>query len=101
MCICVVHDCVLVYVLAALPPPLPPQVSHILNVAFGVENVFPDLFIYKTVSILDHPDADVLLHLPDACSFIQQAHSEVTQHIISIHSSFIHSPQNYSHVTLL
>ncbi|KAF3843684.1 hypothetical protein F7725_002533, partial [Dissostichus mawsoni] len=50
-------------------------VSHILNVAFGVENVFPDLFIYKTVSILDHPDADVLLHLTDVCSFIQQAHS--------------------------
>ncbi|KAI9534513.1 hypothetical protein NQZ68_012746 [Dissostichus eleginoides] len=52
------------------------KVSHILNVAFGVENVFPDLFIYKTVSILDHPDADVLLHLTDVCSFIQQAHSE-------------------------
>uniref|UniRef100_A0A3Q3FAW8 Dual specificity phosphatase 19a n=1 Tax=Labrus bergylta TaxID=56723 RepID=A0A3Q3FAW8_9LABR len=33
------------------------KVSHILNVAFGVENVFPDLFIYRTVSIMDHPDS--------------------------------------------
>ncbi|KAE8299874.1 Dual specificity protein phosphatase 19 [Larimichthys crocea] len=52
------------------------KISHILNVAFGVENVFPDLFIYKTVSILDQPDADVLLHMQDCCDFIQQAHSE-------------------------
>lgn len=60
------------------PPPFLPQVSHILNVAFGVENVFPDLFIYKTVSIVDHPDTDVLLHIQDCCDFIQQARSEVT-----------------------
>ncbi|XP_037344925.1 dual specificity protein phosphatase 19a isoform X1 [Pungitius pungitius] len=52
------------------------KVSHILNVAFGVENVFPDLFIYKTVSILDHPDADVLLHIQECCDFIQKARSE-------------------------
>uniref|UniRef100_A0A3B4UHA1 Dual specificity phosphatase 19a n=1 Tax=Seriola dumerili TaxID=41447 RepID=A0A3B4UHA1_SERDU len=52
------------------------KVSHVLNVAFGVENVFPDLFIYKTVSILDHPDADLLLHIQDCCDFIQQARSE-------------------------
>ncbi|KAG7454955.1 dual specificity protein phosphatase 19 [Solea senegalensis] len=52
------------------------KVSHVLNVAFGVENVFPDLFIYKTVSILDQPDADLLLHVQDCCDFIQQAHTE-------------------------
>ncbi|KAM6978278.1 dual specificity protein phosphatase 19-like [Tautogolabrus adspersus] len=52
------------------------KVSHILNVAFGVENVFPDLFIYRTVSIMDHPDADVLLHMKDCCDFIQQARNE-------------------------
>uniref|UniRef100_A0A3Q2T3Z4 Dual specificity phosphatase 19a n=1 Tax=Fundulus heteroclitus TaxID=8078 RepID=A0A3Q2T3Z4_FUNHE len=61
------------YLLLAL---LPPQVSHILNVAFGVENVFPDLFIYKTVSILDHPDTDLLQYMQDCCDFIQQAHRE-------------------------
>ncbi|XP_028249242.1 dual specificity protein phosphatase 19 [Parambassis ranga] len=52
------------------------KVSHILNVAFGVENVFPDLFIYKTVSILDQPDADLLLHIQECCDFIQQANNE-------------------------
>lgn len=59
------------------PPSLHPQVSHILNVAYGVENVFPELFIYKTVSIQDHPDADLLLHISECCDFIQQARSEV------------------------
>lgn len=58
------------------------QVSHILNVAFGVENAFPDLFIYKTVSILDHPDADLLLHMQECCDFIQQARSEVTDQTV-------------------
>nr|XP_057937374.1 dual specificity protein phosphatase 19-like [Doryrhamphus excisus]XP_057937375.1 dual specificity protein phosphatase 19-like [Doryrhamphus excisus]XP_057937376.1 dual specificity protein phosphatase 19-like [Doryrhamphus excisus]XP_057937377.1 dual specificity protein phosphatase 19-like [Doryrhamphus excisus] len=52
------------------------KVSHILNVAFGVENVFPDLFIYKTVSILDHPDTDLVPHLQECCDFIQQAKTE-------------------------
>ncbi|KAF7649201.1 hypothetical protein LDENG_00145460 [Lucifuga dentata] len=52
------------------------KVSHILNVAFGVENVFPDLFVYKTVSMLDQPDQDLLLHIQECCDFIQQAHSE-------------------------
>uniref|UniRef100_A0A3B5ASJ4 Dual specificity protein phosphatase 19-like n=1 Tax=Stegastes partitus TaxID=144197 RepID=A0A3B5ASJ4_9TELE len=52
------------------------KVTHVLNVAFGVENVFPDLFIYKTVSILDHPDTDLLPHIQECCDFIQQAHSE-------------------------
>ncbi|XP_029937200.1 dual specificity protein phosphatase 19 [Myripristis murdjan] len=52
------------------------KVSHILNVASCVENVFPDLFIYKTVSIVDHPDADLLPHIKDCSDFIQQAHRE-------------------------
>ncbi|XP_024142330.1 dual specificity protein phosphatase 19 [Oryzias melastigma] len=52
------------------------KVSHILNVAFGVENVFPDLFIYKTVSILDHPDTDLLPYIQECCDFIQQARKE-------------------------
>lgn len=51
--------------------------SHILNVAYGVENVFPDLFIYKTVSIQENPEADLLQHLPECCHFIQRARAEV------------------------
>ncbi|CAG5865370.1 dual specificity protein phosphatase 19 isoform 2-T2 [Menidia menidia] len=52
------------------------KVSHILNVAFGVENVFPDLFLYKTVSILDLPDTDLVPYIQECCDFIQQARSE-------------------------
>ncbi|XP_037542552.1 dual specificity protein phosphatase 19-like [Nematolebias whitei] len=52
------------------------KVSHILNVAFGVENMFSDLFIYKTVSIVDHPDTDLQLYMQDCCDFIEQSRRE-------------------------
>ncbi|CAL8240955.1 unnamed protein product [Merluccius merluccius] len=52
------------------------KVSHILNVAYGVENVFPLLFIYKSVQILDQPDTELTAHLKDCCHFIQQAKEE-------------------------
>ena len=55
-----------------------PQVSHILNVAYGVENVFPLLFIYKSVQILDQPDTELTAHLKDCCRFITQAQEEVS-----------------------
>ena len=34
-------------------------VTHILNVATGVSNVFPDKFVYKTVEILDLPETEI------------------------------------------
>nr|XP_020479498.1 dual specificity protein phosphatase 19-like isoform X2 [Monopterus albus]XP_020479499.1 dual specificity protein phosphatase 19-like isoform X2 [Monopterus albus] len=68
------------------------KVSHILNVAFGVENVFPDLFIYKTVSIMDHPDADLLLHLQDSCDFIQQARREKGVVLVHCNSGVSRAP---------
>ncbi|XP_062312153.1 dual specificity protein phosphatase 19a [Osmerus eperlanus] len=52
------------------------KVSHILNVAYGVENAFPDLFIYKSVRILDQPDTDITSYLQECSQFIDQAHSE-------------------------
>ncbi|KAM9486885.1 dual specificity protein phosphatase 19 [Clarias gariepinus] len=52
------------------------QVTHILNVAYGVENTFPDLFIYKTLSILDLPDADIISHLHECALFIDQVKAE-------------------------
>ena len=55
-----------------------PQVSHNLNVAYGVENVFPLLFIYKSVQILDQPDTELTAHLKDCCRFITQAQEEVS-----------------------
>ncbi|XP_061649005.1 dual specificity protein phosphatase 19-like [Phyllopteryx taeniolatus] len=61
------------------------KVSHILNVAFGVDNVFPDLFIYKTLSILDHPDTPLLPYLKECCHFIQQARHE--KGVVLVHSN--------------
>ncbi|TRY96952.1 hypothetical protein DNTS_013241 [Danionella cerebrum] len=52
------------------------KVTHILNVAYGVENAFPDLFIYKTLSILDQPDTDIISHIKDCAQFIDQAKAE-------------------------
>uniref|UniRef100_A0A8C7UE97 Dual specificity phosphatase 19a n=1 Tax=Oncorhynchus mykiss TaxID=8022 RepID=A0A8C7UE97_ONCMY len=47
-------------------------VSHILNVAYGVENAFPDLFIYKTLSILDVSDTDITSYFQECSKFIDQ-----------------------------
>ncbi|CDQ62020.1 unnamed protein product [Oncorhynchus mykiss] len=52
------------------------KVSHILNVAYGVENAFPDLFIYKTLSILDVPDTDITSYFQECSKFIDQANAE-------------------------
>ncbi|KAJ8012952.1 hypothetical protein DPEC_G00048230 [Dallia pectoralis] len=52
------------------------KVSHLLNVAYGVENAFPDLFIYKTLSILDLPDTDITSYFQECCKFIDQANAE-------------------------
>ncbi|XP_016326079.1 dual specificity protein phosphatase 19-like [Sinocyclocheilus anshuiensis] len=52
------------------------KVTHILNVAYGVENAFPDLFIYKTLSILDLPDTDIISYIEECAQFIDQAKAE-------------------------
>ncbi|XP_056148054.1 dual specificity protein phosphatase 19-like [Lampris incognitus] len=49
------------------------KVSHVLNVAYGVANLFPDQFAYKTLNILDVPDTDITSYLEECCSFIDQA----------------------------
>ncbi|KAA0715498.1 Dual specificity protein phosphatase 19 [Triplophysa tibetana] len=52
------------------------KVTHVLNVAYGVENAFPDLFIYKTLSILDLPDTDIISYVQECAQFIDQAKAE-------------------------
>uniref|UniRef100_A0A8C7JF74 Dual specificity phosphatase 19a n=1 Tax=Oncorhynchus kisutch TaxID=8019 RepID=A0A8C7JF74_ONCKI len=52
------------------------KASHILNVAYGVENAFPDLFIYKTLSILDVSDTDITSSFQECSKFIDQANKE-------------------------
>ncbi|XP_065150457.1 dual specificity protein phosphatase 19b [Paramisgurnus dabryanus] len=49
------------------------KVTHVLNVAYGVENAFPQLFTYKTVTILDLPETDITSYFPDCFEFINQA----------------------------
>uniref|UniRef100_A0A8C2G8K4 Dual specificity phosphatase 19b n=1 Tax=Cyprinus carpio TaxID=7962 RepID=A0A8C2G8K4_CYPCA len=49
------------------------QVTHVLNVAYGVENVFPDLFTYKTVTVLDLPETDITSYFPECFQFINEA----------------------------
>ncbi|XP_010864145.1 dual specificity protein phosphatase 19 [Esox lucius] len=52
------------------------KVSHILNVAYGVKNSFPDLFCYKTVTILDIPETNITSYIQECSQFIDQAKTE-------------------------
>ncbi|XP_034284910.1 dual specificity protein phosphatase 19 [Pantherophis guttatus] len=48
------------------------KVTHILNVAYGVENAFPNDLIYKTIPILDLPETDITSYFPECFEFIEQ-----------------------------
>ncbi|XP_022603913.1 dual specificity protein phosphatase 19-like [Seriola dumerili] len=52
------------------------KVSHVLNVAYGVNNLFPDQLAYKTLQILDLPDTDITSYLGECSSFIDQAREQ-------------------------
>lgn len=47
-------------------------VTHVLNVAYGVENAFPQDFIYKVIPILDIPETDIVSYFPECFEFIEQ-----------------------------
>lgn len=49
------------------------KVTHILNVAYGVENAFLSDFTYKSISILDLPETNILSYFPECFEFIEQA----------------------------
>ncbi|KAG7466844.1 hypothetical protein MATL_G00146590 [Megalops atlanticus] len=49
------------------------KVSHILNVAYGVENAFPYEFIYKYLEILDLPETAITSYFQECFEFIDQA----------------------------
>lgn len=82
-------------------PPPPPlslfQVTHVLNVAFGVDNLFPGQLVYKTLRILDLPDTDITSYFEECSSFIDQARQQVptqpklAQWIIIKKTPFIHT----------
>ncbi|KAM9803629.1 dual specificity protein phosphatase 19-like [Neosynchiropus ocellatus] len=52
------------------------KVSHILNVAYGVTNLFPDQFVYKSLEILDLPETDITAHLEECSLFIDEAREQ-------------------------
>uniref|UniRef100_A0A3Q2YSI5 Dual specificity phosphatase 19b n=1 Tax=Hippocampus comes TaxID=109280 RepID=A0A3Q2YSI5_HIPCM len=52
------------------------RVSHVLNVAYGVANPFPDQLLYKTVQILDLPETDITSYVNECGSFIEQAREQ-------------------------
>ncbi|XP_023657435.1 dual specificity protein phosphatase 19 [Paramormyrops kingsleyae] len=52
------------------------KVSHILNVGYGVENISPDLFVYKTLNILDLPETDITSYFHETSQFIDQVKAE-------------------------
>lgn len=54
------------------------KVTHILNVAYGVENAFPNEFTYKSISILDLPETSILSYFPECFEFIEQAKMKVS-----------------------
>lgn len=60
--------------------------THILNVAYGVENAFLSDFIYKNISILDLPETNILSYFPECFEFIEQAKMKVSFILIQ-HSS--------------
>ncbi|XP_048201089.1 dual specificity protein phosphatase 19 [Perognathus longimembris pacificus] len=49
------------------------KVTHILNVAYGIENAFLSEFTYKNISIMDLPETDILSYFPECFEFIEQA----------------------------
>lgn len=53
------------------------QVTHVLNVACGVENAFPGHFIYKTVPMMDLPETELTSYLPQCFEFIDEAKKQV------------------------
>lgn len=60
--------------------------THILNVAYGVENAFLSDFVYKNISILDLPETNILSYFPECFEFIEQAKMKVSFILIQ-HSS--------------
>ncbi|KAI5613952.1 dual specificity phosphatase 19, partial [Silurus asotus] len=52
------------------------KVTHVLNVACGVENLFPEHFIYKTVPMMDLPETQLTPFLPQCFEFIDEARKQ-------------------------
>ena len=49
------------------------QVTHVLTVMIGAQPVYPDHFTYHVIHVRDIPDENLLVHLPAAIQFIEEA----------------------------
>ncbi len=59
------------------------SVTHILNMATGVQNYFPETFIYLKIDLLDLPTADLASQLPRCLRFIDDAlRSDCTNRVL-------------------
>ncbi|POI28200.1 hypothetical protein CIB84_008050 [Bambusicola thoracicus] len=59
------------------------KVTHILNVAYGVQNAFLNDFVYKTISILDLPETDITSYFPECFEFIEKA--KIQDGVVLVH----------------
>ncbi|XP_051480172.1 dual specificity protein phosphatase 19 isoform X1 [Apus apus] len=59
------------------------HVTHVLNVAYGVQNAFLDDFIYKSISILDLPETDITSYFPECFDFIEKA--KIQDGVVLVH----------------
>ncbi|CAE1232866.1 unnamed protein product [Acanthosepion pharaonis] len=48
------------------------SVTHVLNVATGVENLYPDKFTYKSIKLYDLPDSNITVVFDEAFKFIDE-----------------------------
>ena len=48
------------------------EVTHILNLAYGVENAFEDDYNYKKLDILDEPSTDITVHFDECYDYIEE-----------------------------
>ncbi|XP_071948146.1 dual specificity protein phosphatase 19-like [Antedon mediterranea] len=51
-------------------------ITHILNTATGVQNIFPDVFVYKHVELLDLPETDLTSCLDECIEFIDEGRKD-------------------------
>ncbi|XP_006864123.1 PREDICTED: dual specificity protein phosphatase 19 [Chrysochloris asiatica] len=59
------------------------KVTHILNVACGVENTFLSDFTYKSIPILDLPETNLLSYFPECFEFIE--HTKTKDGVVLVH----------------
>ncbi|XP_054166274.1 uncharacterized protein DDB_G0280205-like [Oppia nitens] len=48
------------------------EVTHILNLAYGVDNAFEDDYNYKKLEILDLPETDITVYFDDCFEYIDE-----------------------------